>query len=205
MNENLNELKDDEQAIELSNGRAERLVSAIHHHTSEIDRRLNWMCLLQGFLFTTLGFASGENRAPLLLLLPALGISVAALVFKLLACSSRNIHRIHLELQNLKKKVYIPSCYYSEEVGTSEVTLKEYSSSENLFPIVFVVGWVIVLIYAGIVQKPAIAQQLTIVSRFAGSWIWIGFCVVITASFFGREYFIARNANKRMKDEATRA
>ncbi len=59
---------------------AATLRSMVQHEATQVDRRLTWLCQLQGFLFASLGFAWDKSHQ-LTTILSLLGIVVAVLVF----------------------------------------------------------------------------------------------------------------------------
>ena len=114
----------------------------IAHEDSQIDRRVTWLCQLQGFLFAALGFSWDKNHK-LSVVLSGLGIAVAVLVFVGLIAATLALRRIRAYWATVK-----PDDHKGPDIMgffPDKAPFTAFTSAENLLPLVFIVGWLFVL------------------------------------------------------------
>ena len=126
---------------------ATTLRSMLQHEATQIDRRLTWLCQLQGFLFASLGFAWDKSRR-LTTILSLLGIVVAVLVLVSLIGTTLATERIRKCWLTSKPPQYSgPDIFgfYPERLAAS---LFVFFSPENILCVVLATAWILVLAVA---------------------------------------------------------
>ena len=121
---------------------AATLRSMVEHETAQVDRRLTWMCQLQGFLFAAFAFA-WEKSPELKIVLAAMGIATAVLAFNSLVASTAALNRIRRCWSRIKPKDYDGPDVFG--LYPEKPTILVFACSENMLPLVLVVGWVLAL------------------------------------------------------------
>lgn len=116
------------------------LRSMVEHETAQVDRRLAWMCQIEGFLFAALGFA-WEKGPKLVPIFAIMGIAVAVLVFNSLIASTAALNRIRRCWSELKPKDFDGPDVFG--LYPKKPTILAFACSENMLPIVFIVGWLL--------------------------------------------------------------
>ena len=119
---------------------AATLRSMVKHETTQVNRRLSWLCQIQGFLFAALGIV-WEKGSKFMPILAIMGIVVAVLVFNSLIGSTAALNRIRRYWSKRKPKDYDGPDIFG--LYPEKPTILVFACSENMLPIVFVVGWLL--------------------------------------------------------------
>jgi hypothetical protein len=156
--------------------KADILRTISQQETVEVDRRLTWMCQLQGFLFAALSFAWDKAKGEpfILFLISTLGLAAAALVFKSLLCISRTEHHNRTDWQTVDPNHrfgYHPDAEKSPN----------YKSPQNIIPLLFIIGWLLVLCYRALCFH---------------CYVFFIVIIIFTGMFFCREICIARKYHR---------
>ena len=112
----------------------------VEHEAAQVGRRLSWLCQIQGFLFAALSFA-WEKDPKLVPLFATMGIAVAVLAFNSLITATAALNRIRRSWSKLKSKDYGGPDVFG--LYPEKPTILTFACSENMLPIVFVVGWIL--------------------------------------------------------------
>ena len=129
------------ESTELANIKA-TVREMIAHEDSQINRRITWLCQLQGFLFASLGF-SWDKSHRLSIVLAVLGIAVALLVLTGLIAATLELRRVRKYWLTFK-----PDDHEGPDIlgfFPSKVPFTAFMSPDNLLPLVLVAGWIFVL------------------------------------------------------------
>jgi hypothetical protein len=117
--------------------------SIVRSEEEQMHRRLSWLSSFQGFLFAALGLSWGKNH-PLLLLICAIGIVIAVLVFTSVFAGSMALRRTRLLWNKYKPLDYDGPDIFG--LYPEQPRFYHLFSSEVVIPLAFVVAWIVVLL-----------------------------------------------------------
>lgn len=126
-------------------GYEDTIRSMISEENALINHRVTWMSTLQGLLFTALGFAWDKaNSRDLITVFCLLGIFVACFSFHTLFMATRAMYRLYDWWLGRQPRKYLgPGVMGLPPSSTGWVN---YLTPWNLFPLIFFLAWLAILI-----------------------------------------------------------